>query len=281
MSDRPDVVKVKGLTKHYGRLPALVDLSFSLARGEIVALLGPNGAGKTTTFKCLLGVTRFEGFIEVNGISVSENGKAARRHIGYLPQTPVFDPGDTCEEVLGFLAELKGANAARPGGLLDRVRLAGQRATPVGHLSGGMKQRLALAAALLSNPPVLLLDEPTANLDADSRREFQDLLLDLRTQGHSIVLSTHFVESVGDITDRVLVLKEGRLALDFRMRELREAKQSRCFVVSLNGTATSEFFGALESIGVGAERVTRVNTRVDDVLASALVSGTREGDGQQ
>lgn len=280
MTETMRVVKVTRLTKRYGKMPAIVDLSFSLAPGEVVALLGPNGAGKTTTFKCVLGVTKFEGSIEVNGISVKEDGKAARRYIGYLPQTPAFDTGDTCEEVLNFLAELKGLGPELSGVLLERVRLAGQRRTQVGRLSGGMKQRLALAAALLSNPPVLLLDEPTANLDADSRREFQELLADLRKEGHSIVLSTHFVESLGEITDRVLVLKEGRLTLDMGVAELRRAKQSRRFMVNLNGTASSELYGALERIGIGAERVTRINAQLDEALAVALMGGT-DGDEQK
>lgn len=278
MSDKGEMVKATGLTKRYGKVRALDGLTFTLGAGEIVALLGPNGAGKTTTFKCLLGVTGFDGVVEVNGISVKSNGKEVRRQIGYLPQTPAFDSGDTCEQVLQFLAELKGSNPARAAELLERVHLTEQRRVQVGRLSGGMRQRLALAAALLSNPPLLLLDEPTANLDADSRREFHELLLELRDEGRSIVLSTHFVDSLVEITDRVIVLKQGRLALDATMEELRGGKRGRRFLVNVNGTDPGVLLDALQGIGIEAERVTQVNTHFEEMLAAALAAGSQEGE---
>jgi ABC-type multidrug transport system ATPase subunit len=277
MSERLEIVRAAGLTKRYGRLRALDGVTFTLAPGEIVALLGPNGAGKTTTFKCLLGVTDFDGSVEVDGIPVKDNGKAVRRRIGYLPQTTAFDAGDTCQQVLEFLAELKDTQPERVDKLLERVRLADQRGTRVGHLSGGMRQRLALAAALLSDPPVLLLDEPTANLDAASRREFHDLLLELRAEGRTIILSTHFVESLGEITDRVIVLKQGKVPLDATMDELKRATSGRRFMVNVNGTETRVLLDALSGIGIAAERVTAMNTQFEEILAAAL----REGEEQR
>jgi ABC-type multidrug transport system ATPase subunit len=273
MSERLEIVRAAGLTKRYGRLRALDGVTFALAPGEIVALLGPNGAGKTTTFKCLLGVTNFDGSVEVDGIPVKDNGKAVRRRIGYLPQTTAFDAGDTCQQVLEFLAELKGAEPERVDRLLERVRLADQRGTRVGHLSGGMRQRLALAAALLSDPPVLLLDEPTANLDAASRREFHDLLLELKAEERTIILSTHFVESLGEITDRVIVLKQGKVALDATVDELKRATSGRRFMVNVNGTETRVLLDALSGIGIAAERVTAMNTQFEEILAAALWEG--------
>ena len=276
MREKGEMVKATGLTKRYGKVQALDRLTFTLGAGEIVALLGPNGAGKTTTFKCLLGVTGFHGDAEVNGISVKTHGKDVRRQIGYLPQTPAFDSGDTCEQVLQFLAELRGGNPARVAELLERVRLTGQRRTQVGRLSGGMRQRLALAAALLSDPPLLLLDEPTANLDAESRREFHELLVELRDEGRTIVLSTHFVDSLIEITDRVIVLRQGRLALDATMEELRQGNSGRRFLVNVNGTEPGVILDALQSIGIEAERVTQVNTHFEEMLAAALAAGSGE-----
>ena len=278
MSDKGEMVKASGLTKRYGKVRALDGLTFTLGAGEIVALLGPNGAGKTTTFKCLLGVTGFDGVVEVNGISVKSNGKEVRRQIGYLPQTPAFDSGDTCEQVLQFLADLKGSNPARAAERLERVHLTEQSGMQVGRLSGGMRQRLALAAALLSDPPLLLLDEPTANLDADSRREFHELLLELRDEGRTIVLSTHFVDSLIEITDRVIVLEQGRLALDATMEELRGGKRGRRFLVNVNGTDPGVLLDALQGIGIEAERVTQVNTHLEEMLAAALAAGSQEGE---
>jgi ABC-type multidrug transport system ATPase subunit len=264
------MVRAVRVSKSYGKYLALDDVSFSLGHGEIVALLGPNGAGKTTTFKCLLGVISFTGEVLVNGVSVKEDGKTARSGMGYLPQTQAFDSNDTCETALRFLAELKGVAAPRVDALLERVHLSGQRKARVGHLSGGMRQRLALAAALLSDPPLLLLDEPTANLDAENRREFNDLLLGLRTEGRTIVLSTHFVDSLGEIADRVMVLRQGRIALDTTMADLRRATIGRRFMVNVNGTEPAVLLDALGRIGIEAERVIQVDARLEEMLAAAI-----------
>ena len=245
------MLKVEGLVKAYGPLRAVDGASFSVDAGSVVALLGPNGAGKTTTFKCILGVTSFEGTIEVDGLSVTERGKEVRRRLGYLPQTPALSDGDTCRQALEFLAELKGADKGRVARLLELANLWEQRDTKVSRLSGGMRQRLALAAALLADPPVLLLDEPTASLDLESRREFHDLIARLRDEGKTVILSTHFLDRLGDLADRVIVLNQGRVVFDGTMRELAERAPTNRFVVNLNGTAPAAFSEALRAIGIG------------------------------
>jgi len=257
------------VTKRYGRLEALAGISFTIEPGQIVALLGPNGSGKTTTFKCILGVTAFDGSIEIAGRPVKTQGKNARRLIGYLPQTPAFDPGDTAEGVLRFLADLKGADRRRVDLLLERVKLTDERLMKVGEISGGMRQRLALAAALLSDPPVLLLDEPTANLDTDSRKQFRMLLAELRQEGKTVLLSTHFIEGLQGLADRFIVLKQGRVVLDIVADELEKKKGNRV-VFDLNGTAPSAFVSALSDIGVGPERIALVEANLEDLLAGAL-----------
>jgi len=262
-------VVVSRLTKRYGRLEALVGVSFTIEPGQIVALLGPNGSGKTTTFKCILGVTAFYGSIEIAGRPVKTQGKNARRLIGYLPQTPAFDPGDTADGVLRFLADLKGADRRRVDLLLERVKLTDERLMKVGEISGGMRQRLALAAALLSDPPVLLLDEPTANLDTDSRKQFRELLAELRQEGKTVLLSTHFIEGLQGLADRFIVLKQGRVVLDVAADELEKKKGNRV-VVDLNGTAPSAFLSALSDIGVGPERIAVAEANLEDLLAGAL-----------
>jgi ABC-type multidrug transport system ATPase subunit len=274
-------LKIDGLSKRYGRLLALNDVSFSLEPGTITAILGPNGAGKTTTFKCVLGVTSFDGTVEVDGYSSRRQGKLARSRIGYLPQTPAFDEGDSCRQALRFLAQLRGADVACVEPLLGRVDLAEQTGTKVGHLSGGMRQRLALAAALISDPPLLLLDEPTANLDATSRRQLHDLVMALRDEGRTILVSTHFVDSLGDLADRVLILKEGALAYAGTVADLRRQAPSKRFVVHLNGTAPSEFVDALGAIGVKSDSIVPAAESWDDLLAK-VTSGdetTDEGSG--
>jgi len=276
---RSPMLKVEGLVKAYGPLRAVDGASFSVDAGSVVALLGPNGAGKTTTFKCILGVTSFEGTIEVDGLSVTESGKEVRRRLGYLPQTPALSDGDTCRQALEFLAELKGADKGRVARLLKLANLWEQRDTKVSRLSGGMRQRLALAAALLADPPVLLLDEPTASLDLESRREFHDLIARLRDEGKTVVLSTHFLDRLGDLADRVIVLNRGRVVFDGTMRELAERTPTNRFVVNLNGTAPSAFSEALQAIGIGPERVTPADSHWEDLLLASLPAGEeKEGE---
>lgn len=264
------ILRVHGLTKAYGSVRALESVSFSVEPGTVVALLGPNGAGKTTTLKCVLGVVHFQGEVEVAGLSVKAHGKEARRRIGYLPQTPALADGDTCRGSLAFLADLKGAGRERIGDLLRLVNLWDQRDTKVAHLSGGMRQRLALAAALLSDPPLLLLDEPTANLDLESRREFHKLIGRLRDEGKTVVLSTHFLDRLGDLVDRLIILHRGRVAVDGAPEDLaRKASQQR-FVVTVNGRGPGAFLDALQSAGILADHVRPADTRWEDLLAAAL-----------
>ncbi len=273
------VLRVERLTKRYGSMTALSDVDFSLDPGSITAILGPNGAGKTTTLKCIMGVTGFEGRVEVDGYSSKRQGKKARARIGYLPQTPAFNERDTCRQALEFLAELRGADVPRVRSLLERVGLEEQIDLAVGHLSGGMKQRLALAAALLSDPPLLLLDEPTANLDATSREQLHDLVRQLRAEGRTIVISTHFVDNLGDLADQVLVLRRGRLVYKGTVKDLASRAPSRRFVVSLNGTSPAALVEALGEIGVKAESISPASISWDELLARVESDETGEVNG--
>ncbi len=270
------VLRVEGLTKRYGSVTVLSDVGFSLEPGTITAILGPNGAGKTTTLKCILGVTDFEGTVEVDGYSSRRQGKKARSRIGYLPQTPAFSDGDTCRQALAFVAELRGSDVSRVESLLKRVDLEEQIDLKVGHLSGGMKQRLALAAALLSDPPLLLLDEPAASLDATSRRQLHDLVAQLRDEGRTIVISTHFVDNLGELADHLLVLRRGRLAYSGTVEELASHAPSKRFVVSLNGTSPSALTQALGEIGVKAESISPAPVSWDELLARVERDETEE-----
>ena len=151
----------------------------------------------------------------------------------------------------------------------------------VSRLSGGMRQRLALVAALLADPPVLLLDEPTASLDLESRREFHELIARLRDEGKTVVLSTHFLDRLGDLADRVIVLNQGRVVFDGTMRALAERAPTNRFVVNLNGTAPAAFSEALRAIGIGPERVTPADSHWEDLLLASLPAGEeKEGEPQ-
>ncbi len=213
------MIIAKNLTKRYGKHTALDNLSFTIEAGEAVALWGANGAGKTTTLRCLLGIQGFEGELTINGINVSRNAKAARAAIGYVPQETVFYDM-TVMETLFFYARLKKTELQRANTVLEQVQLEAHHTKRVNMLSGGMKQRLALAIALLADPPVLVLDEPTANLDVKAQRDFIHTVQLLNQAGKTIVFSSHRLDEVIALGSRVLVLAEGKLTLECPPQEL-------------------------------------------------------------
>ncbi len=215
------MIIARNLTKRYGKLTALDDVSFTIQAGESVALWGANGAGKTTALRCLLGIHGFEGELSINGVDVRKHGKAARAAIGYVPQETIFYDMSVLE-TLDFYAHLKKAKVERIAAVLEQVQLGGHSAKRVNALSGGMKQRLALAVALLADPPVLILDEPTANLDVQAQRDFVHTVQSLNQAGKTVVFSSHRLDEVIALGSRVLVLTDGRLALECPPRELAQ-----------------------------------------------------------
>lgn len=206
------MLSVDGVGKRYGHIAALADVSFELAPGEVMALVGANGAGKSTLIKCVLGLIRHTGAVAVDGISVEQRPKNARRLTGYLPQNPALHGDLTVHETAIFYADLKGVSHERARQGVDAVGLSEHAEKAVGALSGGMRQRLALAIALLADPPLLVLDEPVAGLDISARLELRRLVQEQRGRGTAVLLSTHWLEDVPHIADRVLVLDSGRVA---------------------------------------------------------------------
>lgn len=215
------MIVAKNLTKRYGKIIALNQVSFAIESGESVALWGSNGAGKTTTLRCLLGVQGFEGDLTVNSIDVRKNGKAARAAIGYVPQEASFYDMSVYE-TLRFYARLKQVAPSRIDDVLEQVQLNIHVQKRVSMLSGGMKQRLALAVALLANPPILVLDEPTANLDVKAQRDFIQTIQTLNHSGKTVVFSSHRLDEVIALASRVLVLADGKLALECQPHDLAE-----------------------------------------------------------
>lgn len=208
------IIQVCGLTKRFGGLTAVDNVSFDVQAGEAVALWGANGAGKTTALRCLLHLMPFDGTVTIAGKDVKKQGKAARFEVGFVPQELSFHDDLTVAQTLTFYARLKKV----PTGhnfipLLERLELLPHVQKPVRDLSGGLKQRLALALALLADPPILVLDEPTSNLDIRAREDFLHFLHDLRESGKTLVFSSHRLEEVVALADRVLLLEGGRLVL--------------------------------------------------------------------
>jgi ABC-type multidrug transport system ATPase subunit len=210
------MVNVRNLSTRFGSGTAVDDLTFDVDQGQSVALWGENGAGKTTALRCLLGVIPYQGSILLGGFDTARQGRAARRLMGFVPQEISFHDDLTAWETLSFYYRLKKTSTGKQYvvQLLDRLGLSPYTAKRVRDLSGGMKQRLALVIALLANPPLLILDEPTANLDVKAREEFLALLAELKDQGKTLIFSSHRPEEVAILADRVLVIEAGRLVGD-------------------------------------------------------------------
>lgn len=208
------MITIDHLTKRFGRTTAVDGVCLTIAPGESVALWGGNGAGKTTIIRCVLGLIRFGGRITVGGYDVLKHGKRARGLIGYVPQELGFYDELRVSAAVRFFARLKGVTLASAEEVLASVGLAGHGGKRVRELSGGMKQRLALAVALLGDPPVLVLDEVTASLDACGRDEFVALLSRLSHAGRAMLFASHRVEEVTTLATRVVTLEQGRVVRD-------------------------------------------------------------------
>jgi ABC-2 type transport system ATP-binding protein len=209
------VIEVQHVTKRYGRVTAVDDVSFTVERGEILGFLGPNGAGKTTTMRILTGyMPATDGTATVAGYDVFTHPIEAKRRTGYLPETPPLYPDMTVREYLDFVAKIKGVPAterrARVGSVMERTRIADMAARHCSKLSKGYRQRVGLAQALIHNPDVLILDEPTAGLDPKQIIETRDLIRGLGGD-HTIVLSTHILPEVAQTCQRVVIINKGRV----------------------------------------------------------------------
>jgi ABC-2 type transport system ATP-binding protein len=218
------MIEVRNLTKRYGDLTAIRDVTFSVANGEILGFLGPNGAGKTTTMRILTGfMPASGGTITVDGFDVFEQSFEVRKRIGYLPENPPLYTDMTVDAYLAFVARIKGVASAEIPHASDRVLevcgLTEVRHRLTGHLSKGFRQRVGLAQALIHDPPVLVLDEPTIGLDPRQIIEIRKLIREL-AGNRTVILSTHILPEVSQICEKVVILAGGRIALEERMENL-------------------------------------------------------------
>ena len=209
------MIEVQHLTKRYGRVTAVEDVSFRVERGEILGFLGPNGAGKTTTMRILTGyMPATEGKAIVAGFDVFDEPIEAKRRTGYLPETPPLYPDMTVAEYLSFVAKIKGVPSAgradRIRAVMERTRIADMANRQCSKLSKGYRQRVGLAQAIIHNPDVLILDEPTAGLDPKQIIETRQLIKELAGD-HTIILSTHILPEVSQTCQRVVIINKGHV----------------------------------------------------------------------
>jgi ABC-2 type transport system ATP-binding protein len=214
----PKLIAVEQLSHRHGAVQAIDGVSFDVAAGEIVGLLGPNGAGKTTTLECILGLTRpDQGRIEICGVHAGTH--QAREKVGAVLQATGLQDKITPREALTLFAAFY-SNPIATGVLLERFGLTQKADAAYDSLSGGQKQRLALALAFAGDPQVLVLDEPTTGLDPQIRREVQDHIRNLKTDGRAVLLSTHDMDEAARLCDRVAVIAQGRIVATGAPREL-------------------------------------------------------------
>lgn len=225
------MIRVEQLTKYYGEYPAVRDVSFQVAKGQVVGFLGPNGAGKSTTMRILAGfLTATGGKASIAGFDVFTDPIEVRRRIGYMPESCPLYPELRVEEYLKFRAGLKGlgwsARRKRIDYVVERCWLTDVRRQLVGTLSKGYRQRVGLADALLADPPVLILDEPTAGLDPAQIRETRKLIRELGNQ-HTMLLSTHILSEVEMTCDSVIIIYQGQVAADGSLADIRKQHKNQ------------------------------------------------------
>lgn len=227
-------LQVNNLTKKFDSLAALNDVSFNIRAGESIAIWGENGAGKTTLIRCILGLLSYEGSINLGNYDAKKDAKTVKNLIGFIPQNINLHEDLTVAETMHFYSKLNRSHLGNIKKCLESTNLLEHSKKEIRQLSGGMKQRLALALAIISDPPILILDEPTANLDAKSRSAFLSLVLKFRNEGKTIIFASHRINEVMSIADKVLVFDEGRLIKKCDPIELDKDNREEMARVHLN-----------------------------------------------
>lgn len=222
------MIQVENLTRRYGAIHAIQDVSFEVRKGEVVGFLGPNGAGKTTTMRILTGcIGATSGRALVGGLDVLENPRAVKRKIGYLPEVPPVYGTMPVRDYIAFAATIKGVPdpLAAADRAIEKVHLGDVKNRVIDNLSKGFRQRVGLAQAMVHDPEVLILDEPTSGLDPAQRKEIRELLVELAEGDRTVILSTHVLPEVEEICSRVIIITQGRVVAQDSISALAASAQ--------------------------------------------------------
>ena len=285
MTSAEPAIRIESLSKVYsgGKL-ALDEVSFDVPRGQIFGLLGPNGAGKSTLINILAGlVMKTGGKAVIWGFDIDEHPRNAKRSIGVVPQEIIFDPFFTPRETLEIQAGLYGIGKAqrRSDELLAAMHLSDKANAYARTLSGGMKRRLLVAKAMVHSPPILVLDEPTAGVDVELRRQLWDYVRSLNQQGVTVVLTTHYLEEAEQLCDRIAIINHGKVIANEPTRELIAKAQEKAVVITfdrdIERVPTNDCF---EKIALIDERTLEIGYRKDRVNAGEVLAAVqRDGAG--
>jgi ABC-2 type transport system ATP-binding protein len=279
-------IRIERLSKTYAAkgIPpkrALNEVSFDVPRGQIFGLLGPNGAGKSTLINILAGlVVKTSGQVTIWGFDIDERPRNAKRSIGVVPQEIIFDPFFTPREALEIQAGLYGVPPSEriTDALLAAVHLTDKAHAYSRTLSGGMKRRLLVAKAMVHSPPILVLDEPTAGVDVELRRQLWDYVRRLHAHGVTIVLTTHYLEEAEELCDRIAIIHHGRVIANEPTRELVAKAQEKAVVVTFDrDVATVPTNACFENIALVDERTLEITFRKDKVNAGQVLTALTAG----
>jgi len=267
------MIALEGITKRYGPLTAVDGLSCEIDPGQVVGFLGPNGAGKTTTMKVLTGALQpDEGVVRFDGRDIGEEITAARHRIGYLPETNALYPEMLVSEYLAYAGELRGVTGRgfreALGRAMQQTGIDAVFSRPISELSKGYRQRVGLTAAILHEPEILVLDEPTEGLDPNQRVEIRNLITRLGEE-RTVILSTHVLAEVEATCDRLLIIHRGRLVADGGVRELLEEQRSGpVYTVEAEGEAVGDVLASLPGVRSHEVREAEGRSRVRLVASS-------------
>jgi ABC-2 type transport system ATP-binding protein len=274
-------IRIRSLSKTYAGKGAaaklaLEEVSFDVPRGQIFGLLGPNGAGKSTLINILAGlVTKSSGTVSIWGFDIDEHPRNAKRSIGIVPQEILFDPFFSPREALEIQAGLYGIPAAdrQSDALLAAMHLTDKADAYARTLSGGMKRRLLVAKAMVHSPPILVLDEPTAGVDIELRKELWNYVRELNGKGVTVVLTTHYLEEAEQLCDRIAIIHRGKVVANEPTRELIAKAQEKAVVVTFDrDISTVPTAACFENIALLDERTLEISYRKDQVNAGEVLA---------
>ena len=268
------MIRVENLTKRYGSHCAVNNISFQVGKGEILGFLGPNGAGKSTTMNILTGyLSATDGTVTINGHDILDNPNAAKASIGYLPEIPPLYPDMTVKEYLNFMCDLKKCALPRQRHLAEIckvMKIDHVYNRLIKNLSKGYKQRVGMAQALIGNPPVLILDEPTVGLDPNQIIEIRSLIKTLG-KNHTVILSSHILPEIEAVCDRIVIINDGKIVADDTAENLSDnLSKDRRLLVSIEGPE-KEVYQLIKNIN-GVEDITIMSNKATGVSDYAILT---------
>ncbi len=269
MSGFSPMIEIEGLSKRYGVVKVIYDISLNVKKGEVIVLLGPNGSGKSTLLKCILGLVKYQGKIHVDGLDVKKKGKEIRKKVTYIPQQFALYPNLSVIDNLRFYADINGIDYTLVKQSIEQNRMDFYTDIYAKELSEGTKQKMMLSIVSLADKPILLFDEPTLNLDLKRVIEFKEMIKAEKKKNKTIILSTHYLSDVRDIADKVLMINKGKLIFKGNLDDLlKKIKMNTRITILLKDEINSESKDSIKAI---LSKYETKNISIENRLITVLV----------